>query len=91
MFGHIALKSCFDKTPKGFLGIVIGILILGELLWQIISRSKYLPSHVIIFKINSMIRVIINLYIYVIILDAILTFFPQYRSQEWAKAHSESS
>jgi len=32
-----------------------------------------------------MIRIIINLYIYVIILDAILTFFPQYRAQEWAK------
>lgn len=32
-----------------------------------------------------MIRVIINLYIYVIILDAILTFFPQYKNQEWAK------
>lgn len=32
-----------------------------------------------------MIRVIINLYIYVIILDAILSFFPQYKNQEWAQ------
>lgn len=32
-----------------------------------------------------MIRFIINLYIYIIILDALLSYVPQYQKYEWAK------
>jgi YggT family protein len=32
-----------------------------------------------------MIRFIIRIYIYAIILDAVLTYFPQFRNQPWAK------
>jgi YggT family protein len=33
-----------------------------------------------------MIRIIINIYIWVIILDSLLSYFPQYKNQDWAKA-----
>ena len=32
-----------------------------------------------------MIRFIIKIYIYIVILDAILSYFPQVRNQEWAR------
>lgn len=32
-----------------------------------------------------MIRFVIRIYIYLIILDAILSYFPQFREQSWAK------
>lgn len=32
-----------------------------------------------------MIRAILNLYIFVIIIDAILSYFPQFRHHEWAR------
>jgi uncharacterized protein YggT (Ycf19 family) len=32
-----------------------------------------------------MIRFLINVYIWIIILDALLSYFPQYKNQEWAK------
>ena len=33
-----------------------------------------------------MIRFLINLYIYIIIADSLLSYVPQYQEQEWAKA-----
>lgn len=32
-----------------------------------------------------MIRFFINIYIWVIILDSLLSYFPQYKNQQWAK------
>lgn len=32
-----------------------------------------------------MIRFVINIYIYLIIFDAIMSYFPQYQGQQWAK------
>ncbi len=33
-----------------------------------------------------MIRFVIRIYIYLIILDAILSYFPQFKDQQWAKS-----
>jgi YggT family protein len=32
-----------------------------------------------------MIRFVINIYIYLVILDAIMSYFPQFKNQQWAK------
>jgi YggT family protein len=33
-----------------------------------------------------MIRFVINIYIYLVILDAIMSYFPQFQNQQWAKS-----
>ncbi len=38
-----------------------------------------------------MIRIILNIYIWVIILDALLSYFPQYKNQDWAKVIKQAA
>jgi YggT family protein len=38
-----------------------------------------------------MIRIIINIYIWVIILDSLLSYFPQYKNQDWAKSVKQAA